>query len=364
MKKPLISVCVITYNHRDYIRECLDAILTQKLNVPWQLVVADDCSTDGTREILKEYQQKYPDLIHLILQKKNVGPEANWLDLIAYPKTKYLLYAEGDDYFTDSTKLQRQIDFLETHPDFAMCFHPVKVIYQDGSQPEGLFPTAEQRFHKRVLTIDDLLMSNFIQTNSVLYRWQFVHKDIKDVYPRGIAPGDWYLHLLHAQAGKIGFIDRAMAVYRRHAGGIWWDSDKNLDAIWRKYGVAHLKLYSEMLKFKNSRVDTHASIVHKIQSLYHSLSDIDTRHNEGLVRVAMATVPSTAELFIQNEIKELREANAAMQQLTGELQALQPALADTEKRLREHQIQLQGIRASRIWKLRNHIARLRGRAQI
>lgn len=363
MKRPLLSVCLLTYNHEKYIRQAIDSILAQEVDFTWQLIIADDCSTDGTQNILREYKQQYPERIHLILQKENVGPEENWLDLISYPKSKYLLYAEGDDYFTDTHKLQAQVDFLEAHPDFALCFHPVKVVYQDGSKPEGIFPTPAERFNKQVLRMDDLLLGNFIQTNSVVYRWQFNEVNIKDVFPRGISPGDWYLHLLHAQTGKIGFIDKAMSVYRRHSAGIWWESDRHVERIWRKYGAAHILLYTEMLKFKGSRA-ARASIERRIQFVFHALSAIDRRKDEGLVRAAVERVPAAAALFIKNESAALQTAQEEQQELIRQLQAIQPVLLETERQLQEHQIQLHGIKASRVWKLRNKLAKVLGKRQV
>ena len=112
MEAPLLSVCLITYNHNKYIREAIESILMQKVNFTWELIIADDFSTDGTREIVLEYKEKYPDFIKLILQEKNVGATRNWIDLIIAPKSKYIAYFEGDDYWTNPYKLQKQRDFI------------------------------------------------------------------------------------------------------------------------------------------------------------------------------------------------------------------------------------------------------------
>src|SRR5260221_9377408 len=107
MSTPLLSVCLITYNHSKFIRQAIEGVLMQSVNFSWELIIADDCSTDGTREILLEYKQKYPDFIKLILQKQNVGPAKNWLGLITSPKSKYIAYFEGDDFWIHPFKLQK-----------------------------------------------------------------------------------------------------------------------------------------------------------------------------------------------------------------------------------------------------------------
>ena len=121
MDSPLLSVCLITYNHKDYIAQAIEGVLMQKVNFTWELIIADDCSTDGTREIILEYKERYPEFIKLMLQPNNVGPARNWLDLISAPKSKYIAYIEGDDYWTDPLKLRKQIDFLESEPAYSIC---------------------------------------------------------------------------------------------------------------------------------------------------------------------------------------------------------------------------------------------------
>ena len=107
MDIPLLSVCLITYNHVNFIKQAIDGVLMQKVDFAWELIIADDFSTDGTREILLEYKNKYPDFIKLILQEKNVGSAQNLIDLITVPISKYITYFDGDDYWIDPLKLQK-----------------------------------------------------------------------------------------------------------------------------------------------------------------------------------------------------------------------------------------------------------------
>lgn len=219
--KPKVSILCITYNHGAYIRDALDGFVMQKTNFPFEVLIHDDASTDDTADIIREYAAKYPNIIRPILQTENQysqGIEVLRAFLFPMVRGKYVAVNEGDDYWTDPYKLQKQVDFLDAHPDYSVCFHPVRVTWDNGKYPDSIFPSAKYRFNKTTLELFDLLQHNFIQTNSVMYRWR---KDCENLFPDDILPGDWYLHLLHAQVGKIGFIPDVMSVYRRNDGGIW-----------------------------------------------------------------------------------------------------------------------------------------------
>ena len=123
MKEPLVSIVCITYNHEPYLRQTLDSFLMQETSFAYEIVLAEDCSTDGTRKICEEYAAKYPDIIHYIYRDKNVGYNENEYEAMSAAKGKYIAYCEGDDYWTIPDKLQRQVDFLESHPDYSVCWH-------------------------------------------------------------------------------------------------------------------------------------------------------------------------------------------------------------------------------------------------
>lgn len=254
----LVSVICTAYNHAKYIRQCLDGFVMQKTNFKFEVLINDDASTDGTADIIREYEQKYPEIIKPVYQKdnqfsKNVPIGKTFL----YPNVlgKYLSECEGDDYWTDPYKLQKQVDFMEKNSDYSICFHPVKVIWEDKSRPDSIFPSPQKRFNKTTLSLSDLLKHNFIQTNSVMYRWCL--KDKLDLIPEGILPMDWYIHLLHAREGKIGFLPDVMAVYRKNSGGIWYGAEKS-DVWYEKYALKNLAFYNEVQK--NFNVNKSAEI--------------------------------------------------------------------------------------------------------
>ena len=134
MVSPLLSVVTLTYNHEPYIAQCIEGVLAQKTSFPIEYIIADDCSTDGTRAICEEYAKNNPDIIRLISSSANVGAVENEQRAFLAAKGKYIATCEGDDYWTDPLKLQKQVDFLESHPEYSVCFHRFKKYHEiDGS---------------------------------------------------------------------------------------------------------------------------------------------------------------------------------------------------------------------------------------
>lgn len=244
MEKVKVSIGCIVYNHVHFIRQALDGILMQKTSFPFEILVHDDASTDGTTEIIKEYEKKYPDIIKPIYQKENqYSQNVPIFKKFTLPQitSEYFIFCEGDDYWTDENKLQKQVDFLDKNPDYSTCFHPVIVKWEDHSREDSIFPTPEFRAHKTTLELADILQANFMQTCSVMYRWR---KDILDVLPEYfILPVDHFLHMLHAEHGKIAFLPDVMAVYRRHEGGVWAGADTGESSFYTRVGLDHLAFY-------------------------------------------------------------------------------------------------------------------------
>lgn len=245
-KKPKVSICCITYNHENFIRQTLDGFIMQETNFPFEIIIHDDASTDKTADIIREYEAKYPNIIKPVYQTENqMSQGVNVSNKFVYSKIQgeYVAICEGDDYWTDKTKLQKQVDFLDTHSDYSICFHPVTVKYEDGSLPDYFYPKPDF-IQGDTLAVEYLLFANYIQTNSVMYRWRFkFQEELESLFTNDAIPSDWFLHLLHAHVGKIGFLKEPMAVYRRHPGGIWWSGPSDPDLIHFSYGNKELKLF-------------------------------------------------------------------------------------------------------------------------
>lgn len=213
---PKVSILTTTYNHEPYIAQALESMLTQETTFSYKLVIGEDCSTDRTRDILLDYKARFPDQIRLLLREKNVGRRPNWMETFYACSGQYIAVLEGDDYWTDRHKLQLQSDFLDARRDCTICFHPVLKHFEDGSRPDQRFepPPGQSTY-----ALGDLLQRNFIATCSVMFR-----NNLFERFPEWyhtVPAGDWPLHVLNAQHGDIGYIDRVMAVHRIHAGGAW-----------------------------------------------------------------------------------------------------------------------------------------------
>ncbi|RKS87699.1 glycosyltransferase involved in cell wall biosynthesis [Orbus hercynius] len=245
-----LTVACITYNHEKYISQTLESFVQQKTNFPYEIIISDDCSTDRTQEIISSYAEKYPELIKPILRKKNVGIWQNWMEMADKIKSKYVALCEGDDYWIDENKLQKQVDFLDKNENFSIIFHDVKMIWENNKFQDSIYPESDQIFHKKELSLEDLFRENFIPTASVVYRWRFCSENIHNFLPKDIIPIDYYIHLLHAEKGKIYHINDVMGVYRKHDEGIWsgcWESSH----WYRKNTLNYINFYLELGKHFN-----------------------------------------------------------------------------------------------------------------
>jgi glycosyltransferase involved in cell wall biosynthesis len=252
MADPKVSVLCLTYNQKEYIKQTLEGFISQKTNFEYEVLINDDASNDGTAQIIKEYSIKYPEIIKPVFHSQNQyskGIRGLLIrNLLPHAKGQYVALCDGDDYFCDIGKLQVQTDFMDANPDFALCFHPVRVIYENNESEEYVYPSVSGS--NTQFTLKKLLKRNFIQTNSVMYRRRKYEN-----LPVDIIPGDWYLHLYHAQFGTIGFIDRIMSVYRRHPAGLWWQAEHDYNKFLDKHGMMHLAMFLEALKlFRKNRV--------------------------------------------------------------------------------------------------------------
>ena len=216
----LVSVCMITYNHEKYISQAIEGVLMQKTKFPVELVIGEDCSTDNTRKICLEYKEKYPDKIKLLLPENNLGIIQNFTTSLQACTGKYIALCEGDDYWTDPEKLQKQVDFLEENEDFSICFHAVKI---KNEQENIIVDDYITRDVPDVTDIYELIKGNYIHTPSVVFRNNeeiikaYIALDI-------LLMGDYALHILNARYGKIKKLPEAMAVYRAGVG-VWRSKD-------------------------------------------------------------------------------------------------------------------------------------------
>jgi glycosyltransferase involved in cell wall biosynthesis len=220
--RPKVSVSVITYNHAGYIRSCLDSVLSQETDFVFEVIVGDDCSTDGTTEVIKEYGEKYQHILYPVFHRENVGGKMNFIDVYAKCCGEYVAYIDGDDIMLPG-KLQRQADFLDRHPECAIVCHNLRIFSDETG--ETLY-YANDRYKKTVSTIDDLIMhGTFFGHSSKMHRISSL--PIDDIDRKELYAGDWLLHILSARSGKIGYIDEVLGEWRKQANSMSHNNSRN-----------------------------------------------------------------------------------------------------------------------------------------
>jgi glycosyltransferase involved in cell wall biosynthesis len=345
---PKVSIISTTYNHEKYIRAALDGFIAQKTNFSFEVIIADDHSKDKTPKIIQEYADKYPHLIKTIIRSKNMGVVANMVDVLQRARGKYIAICEGDDFWTDEKKLQTQVDFMDSHPDCALCFHPVRVFFEKGEQEDAIFPAQGDHF-----TVSKLLERNFIQTNSVMYRAQKNYGGLA----MDVMPYDWYLHLYHAQFGKIGFIDRVMSAYRRHEEGAWWNStNEDKSKFWNMHGRGYVALYVELLKMY-SKTEYRKTITDNIKNVYQEIKHANHNEPHGIAGGIVGKYPLANEALIDALIDKEAKQDDSISEKNAEIETLHVKVAEIENSLAT-------IKQSRLWKYRNKIARYINRGAI
>lgn len=220
---PKVSVIISCYNHASYIEDAILSAVRQKTDFPYEIIVGDDCSTDGSRDIIERLCVDHGDRLRLIQTERNMGGRKNFLNLFGACRGTYVAYLDGDDYWLDDAKLQVQADLLDADPKLSMCCHPVHWCNDAG---EIIGRTRNQpRNKKGAIGLRDIIAGNFSPSCSLMFR-RALFQDFPDWmedYP-GV-PGDWITTMNLARQGDIGYIDSLMAVYRRHDGGAWSHED-------------------------------------------------------------------------------------------------------------------------------------------
>lgn len=215
---PLVSIRCLVYNHEPYLRQCLDGFVMQKTNFPFEAIVHDDASTDGSAAIIREYAEKYPDIIKPIYETENQyskhdGSMHRIIDAAVHPKSKYIALCEGDDYWTDPNKLQIQVDFLEAHPDYSLAVHE----YQEWDEEKKSFRPHRIKFLENTtedltLTLDDFATGVFFtKTLTCVYRRDSL---LNSKYTKYSAKYDMTLFYALMTQGKCRLFNRVMGCYR------------------------------------------------------------------------------------------------------------------------------------------------------
>lgn len=279
IKKPFVSICIITYNHEKYIEKTLHGSLFQEGNFEYEIVISDDNSSDSTAEICEKYKVFFPEKIKFFRSKQQKGMVANWKDAILNCSGKYIAICEGDDYWTDPYKLQKQVDFLENNPEYGMIASDIDLVDEKGDAiPDNAMVIKQREFRKPEPTFFDLLQINTINTLTTCIRADLIKDLVKRVQKDDLwFVYDYWFWLNISINHKIKLLFDKTAAYRVHSLGAsrqtnFFKKRKPLvvsDAIIH-YLKTRQKVNWKVLSrnIKGLMLNRHFSIINKLYLLY------------------------------------------------------------------------------------------------
>ena len=284
---PRVTVVCITYNQENYLAKALDGFVSQQTNFPFRVFVGNDCSTDGTAEVLKRYAENYPDLIIPFNRRENMGAQRNLIDLCERAESEYIAFCEGDDFWIDESKLQKQYDFMERHKDFRACFHDTEILVEDlghkwflakdySNTDDGKmrWSTGHKSFLvKDSYTIEDYIPCGFVHTSSMFFRWDY-SLTIPDWYYQHIV-GDYTIWALQIGLGRFGYINETMSVYRKNLGGCY--DYRSREDFWNQTKADWISIDDDL--------SSHFSCIGASESL---LETISKRRDDDLIKLLKA----------------------------------------------------------------------------
>ena len=224
MEQPIVTVWCLAYNQKDFIRDALEGFVMQKTSFPFEVIVHDDASTDGTTAIVQEYARHYPDIIKPVIETENQWHKGGLKHIIKimnekYRKGKYIAFCEGDDYWTAPQKLQLQVDFLESHPEYSMCFHSAKKKYETNTRAWIDCENIQDKDYDAT----DIFINWTVPTASVMCRREAMDFYANLKHPERIQNYDIFIFLSCAMIGKLRGIHEQMSVYRIQGEGLTYN---------------------------------------------------------------------------------------------------------------------------------------------
>ena len=291
-KGSFVSVILMAYNQEEYISKTIDSILCQKTNCNYELVIGEDCSSDSTRDICIKYSQAFPDKICLLLNRKNIGMQQNFIQCLRLAKGKYIALCDGDDFWTDPQKLQMQYDLLENNSDFSGVH--TKVAYIDSEDriigESSLMPKG-----KNSVSFDYLIQQNVIRTCSFMFQSAVLDNSFYKVLEVSPMP-DYALFLATALKGDIYYLENITAAYRKHFGvtAKWKFSET------KRWHLMIFSLFEKNYRLKNYRRSLYATKQYNYYYIFLKASDKGFKKGHQLILLFWYSILT---LFFQPKIR-------------------------------------------------------------
>lgn len=227
--KPLVSILLITYNQQDFIAQAIESVLMQKVDFPYEIIIGEDLGHDNTRAICEEYAAKY-DFIHVLPRTKNLGVAGNWCDCAQHAQGKYMMMLDGDDYWTDPNKMQRQVDFMETHSECVVYHTNCDILYMNTG---AVKPSNKHNVPEGMILHDIMAGHEQMTSSTMCLRAESVKKHIPfDMYVNEDFPcEDWPTIVLLSAYGEIRYLPKSTTVYRVGQASV--TNEVNYDKICR-----------------------------------------------------------------------------------------------------------------------------------
>ena len=303
-----VTVICITYNHEKFIAQALDSFLMQKTNFKFKVFVGEDCGPDNTAAIVREYAERYPDIIIPFIREHNMGAQRNLIDLCQRATSPYIAFCEGDDYWIDEYKLQKQFDYMEQNQDIRVCFAQAEIeapedwflssYFKKNNEGKFIYPECEPIFvtKKEKLNMYDFIKCFSAHTSTIFYRWNY-DLDIPEWYFNGII-GDVPIFLMQLDNRNAYYMKKVVSIYRRSNVGIFMSSNMDehfmrtrMDQFWDSW--QELSVYPDSRAARQAVLSRGETLVDSIHQRFASLDGVKKMVDGDVVATVKQVNPLT-----------------------------------------------------------------------
>jgi glycosyltransferase involved in cell wall biosynthesis len=280
-KTPTVSICTAAYNHERFIGKAVESVLLQEVDFGVEMIIGEDCSTDGTRALCERYADQYPDLIQLLPSEKNLGMSKNGIRILHECRGKYVAILDGDDYWLDPHKLRDQVAFLEANPDYGMVYSDIQTVDDEGRLIESESVAERRPYYQEGDVFVALLQgNNFINSCTAVFRRELLELSPNPIETHWYSFDYWYWLRVSMQA-KVAFLNKKTACYRIHQGGITGTKTYNKKTRERMYYILYdvLERYHRLNKSDISETEKRLVFQKMLSLLYRNYGTLGIKWN-------------------------------------------------------------------------------------